>query len=185
MKPADLRAEAFELEDGGGLHAVPEPVVKRWLAQEVGLPVPASVTIGASNHDPAVWSALREPLVLKAFGPGLVHKSEVGGVALGLAAADVGSAIERMRHELSGHRVTPAGFLVEEQLPADCGGIELIVGVVRHPSAGPLVLLGHGGMLAELLEPARDAATADQRARRPGHGRRAGGAATAGRRTRD
>jgi acyl-CoA synthetase (NDP forming) len=44
--------------------------------------------------------------------------------------------------------VKPAGYLVEEQ---QRGGIELIVGVIRHPSAGPLVLLGHGGVLAELV----------------------------------
>jgi acyl-CoA synthetase (NDP forming) len=147
---ADLRSQAFELGDGSGRCAVPEPVVKTWLAALPRLPiaVPPGVVIEPENVALSQWSGLREPLTLKAWGPGLVHKSEVGAVALDLTAAGVAGAIEDMRHELSCHDVKPAGFLVEEQ---QRGGVELIVGVTRHPLAGPLVLLGHGGVLAEVL----------------------------------
>ena len=148
MNLADLRAAAFELLDGSGHRAVPEPMVKRWLAQEAGAAVPAGVAIGADELDQAPWHTLREPLVLKAFGPGLVHKSDLGAVTLGLTAAGVPGAVERMADALAAHDVKPAGYLVEEQ---QSGGVELIVGVVRHPLAGPLVLLGHGGVLAEVL----------------------------------
>jgi acyl-CoA synthetase (NDP forming) len=144
----ELRAQAFELGDGSGRTAVPEPVVKRWLAREAGVTVPAGVTLDTDSAALSDWSSLREPLVLKAFGPGLVHKSDVGAVALDLAADAVVFALERMADALAGQDRKPAGYLVEEQCR---GGIELIVGVVRHPLAGPLVLLGHGGVLAELL----------------------------------
>ena len=148
MNLADLRAAAFELLDGSGHRAVPEPMVKRWLAQEAGAAVPAGVTIGADELDQAPWRTLREPLVLKAFGPGLVHKSDLGAVVLDLTSAGVPAAVERMADALAAQDVKPAGYLVEEQ---HSGGVELIVGVVRHPLAGPLVLLGHGGVLAEVL----------------------------------
>jgi hypothetical protein len=147
---ADLRAQAFELGDGSGRRTVPEPAVKRWLSQQAGLAVPAGLTIGEGELDPATWGTLREPLVLKAFGPGLVHKSDAGAVALGLHGEGVVPALERMADALAVQDLKPAGYLIEEQRS---GGIELIVGLLRHPLAGPLVLLGHGGVLAELLGP--------------------------------
>lgn len=143
------RDGAFDLEDGSGLRAVPEPVLKGWISRVAGaaLQVPRSVTVGVEGAEPASWGELAEPLVLKAFGPGVVHKSDVGAVTLALPAADVETAIGRMREALARHGIKPAGFLIEEQ---HAGGVELIIGVVVHPLAGPLVMLGHGGVLAEL-----------------------------------
>jgi acyl-CoA synthetase (NDP forming) len=92
--------------------------------------------------------ALAEPLVLKAFGPGLVHKSDAGAVELGLRRAEVEPAAARMRAALAAGGVEPAGFLVEEQAEA---GVELIVGVVRDPGFGPVLLAGLGGVWAEAL----------------------------------
>ena len=150
MNLADLRAQAFEFEDGSGRSSVPEPVVKRWLAQLPGCPiaVPSFVSIEPESVGFSPWRGLREPLVLKAWGPGLIHKSDLGAVALDLTAGGVAGAVDDMREALAAHDVKPAGYLVEEQQQ---GGIELIAGVMRHPLAGPLVLLGHGGVLAELL----------------------------------
>jgi acyl-CoA synthetase (NDP forming) len=145
---ADLRAQAYELGDGSGRCSVAEPAVKRWLAQSAAVAIPAGVTVDPEGVGPSTWGGLREPLVLKAFGPGLVHKSDVGAVALGLTTGGVASMLARMADGLASRDLKPAGYLVEEQRR---GGVELIVGVVRHPLAGPLVLLGHGGVLAELL----------------------------------
>jgi acyl-CoA synthetase (NDP forming) len=146
---ADLRVQAYDLGDGSGYCSVPEPVVKRWLAQTAGVAVPAAVSVDPEDVGTSAWSGLREPLVLKAFGPGLVHKSDVGAVALGLSTDGLASRLTRMADALAGQDVKPAGYLVEEQQQ---GGVELIVGVIRHPLAGRLVLLGHGGVLAELLD---------------------------------
>ena len=87
---------------------------------------------------------LREPLVLKAYGPGIVHKSEAGAVVLGLGRADVPAAAARMLAEVRGAE----GFLIEEQAAA---GVELIVGLVRDPGFGPVLLAGLGGVWAETL----------------------------------
>jgi acyl-CoA synthetase (NDP forming) len=145
-----LRAAAFETN--GGL-AVPEPAVKAWLRGRLGgrIVTPASVTLPSdtSTWAPDACAGLREPVVLKAFGPGLVHKSEAGAVRLGLPLAGVAAAADAMRASLTDQGLEPGGFLVEEQL---AGGVELIVGVVRHPAAGPVVMLGAGGTLAEVLD---------------------------------
>jgi acetyl coenzyme A synthetase (ADP forming)-like protein len=96
-----------------------------------------------------VAEELGYPLVAKAIAPGLVHKSDVGGVALGLnSAREVGLAIDGMRE-----RLATAGFRLESvllQRQVD-DGLEALVGVVGDPTFGPLVVCGAGGVQVELL----------------------------------
>lgn len=88
-------------------------------------------------------------VAVKAVASGLVHKSDAGGVRLGLAGA---AAVQRAARELAeavrvaGHE--PDGFLVQAMAPA---GTELLVGVVGDPSFGPLIAVGAGGETAELV----------------------------------
>ncbi|MGW0810023.1 acetate--CoA ligase family protein [Nonomuraea sp. NPDC002799] len=121
-------------------HEVYEHEVKA-LLREAGVPVPRGVVVDGHDFSPA--AGLAEPLVLKAFGPGLVHKTEAGAVALGLRHAGLGAAAAAMRG-----RVRAAGFLVEEQAAT---GVELIVGLVRDPGFGPVLLAGLGGVWTEVL----------------------------------
>jgi acetyl coenzyme A synthetase (ADP forming)-like protein len=111
-----------------------------------GIPVVASRL--AADGDAAARAAgeLGFPVVLKAGAPELVHKSDVGGVALGLDTADaVRRAYDDMRRRLGAEM---GDALVQ---PMVARGVELIVGVTQDPSFGPLVLLGLGGVTAELL----------------------------------
>ncbi|UBU15470.1 acetate--CoA ligase family protein [Nonomuraea gerenzanensis] len=117
-----------------------EHEVKALLA-EAGVPVPRGVVVRGDGFE--IARELAGPLVLKAFGPGLTHKSESGGVVLGLAHEELGAAAAGMRA-----RLEPAGFLVEEQAEA---GVELIVGLVRDPAFGPVLLVGLGGVWTEAL----------------------------------
>ncbi|TDD11418.1 CoA-binding protein [Nonomuraea deserti] len=111
------------------------------LLREAGVPVPRGVVV--CDGDFGAAGELAAPLVLKAFGPGLVHKSEAGAVALGLRHGELAAAAAAMAC-----RLDVAGFLVEEQAEA---GVELIVGLVRDPGFGPVVLTGLGGVWAEAL----------------------------------
>jgi acyl-CoA synthetase (NDP forming) len=86
------------------------------------------------------------PVVLKAVAPGLVHKSEVGGVALGLAdRVSVREAWSRMKRRIG---AAMQSGLVQEQVAT---GVETIVGVVQDASFGPLVMFGLGGVATEVL----------------------------------
>ncbi|MDR8414633.1 acetate--CoA ligase family protein [Nonomuraea sp. 3-1Str] len=129
---------------------VPQPVPEheaKALLREAGVPVPRGVVITTAPDAEAV-AGLAEPVVLKAFGPELVHKSDAGAVRLGLRLREVEDAARRMREALSARGITPAGFLVEEQAGA---GVELIAGLVRDPGFGPVLLAGLGGIWAEAL----------------------------------
>jgi acetyltransferase len=95
--------------------------------------------------------AIGYPVALKALSPGIVHKSDVGGVKLGIDTPD------KMRAEFAGlvSRVEDhapdadlTGILVQRWLP---GGREVILGGKRDPSFGPVVMFGLGGIYVEVL----------------------------------
>lgn len=144
----ELAEAGAPLENDPDRLLVPEPAVKRALAG-LGVDVPRSVVVGDASALPDAVEALRAPFVLKGFGPGIVHKSDVGAVRLGITAGDLGDAIVAMGRTLDGHGLQPSGYLVEEQHP---GGLELIVGIVRRPPFGPVATLGLGGTLVEALD---------------------------------
>ncbi|HEX5095937.1 MAG TPA: acetate--CoA ligase family protein, partial [Acidimicrobiia bacterium] len=126
---------------------VPEPDAKARLRTR-DIAVPASVVLDADGIGDGV-ELLHDPLVIKAFGAGIVHKSDIGAVRLGLDADEVPTAIFAMRARLAAeHGIFPDGFLVEEQAS---GGVELLVGAVRGPF-GVAVTVGLGGVLAEVLD---------------------------------
>jgi acetyl coenzyme A synthetase (ADP forming)-like protein len=111
----------------------------------------APLEVVAPEADLAVTAAARfgYPVVLKAIAPGLLHKSDVGGVATGLGdEAAVRSAAEAMVSRLSaaGHPLT--GLLLQKQVQK---GVEAIVGVTLDPSLGPVLVAGLGGVEVELL----------------------------------
>src|SRR5262249_14120504 len=93
---------------------------------------------------------LGTPVALKAVAGGLVHKSDAGGVVLGIQGADeVRVAAERIEASVAeaGHRLE--GLLVQ---PMAHGGVELIAGVVHDQSFGPVLACGAGGATAELIK---------------------------------
>ena len=90
------------------------------------------------------------PVVLKAVGERLVHKSDLGAVAVGLRdQGELAAAVAAMAERLSAHRVSPDGFLVQRLVT---GGRETIVGLVRDPAVGPLVMCGLGGVAVEVWQ---------------------------------
>ena len=90
----------------------------------------------------AVWDG---PIVLKAYWPELVHKSDVGGVLLNLSGPDEVRAGFRQMRERFGERL--AGVVVQEMAP---DGVELLAGVDSDPVFGPLVAFGIGGTVTDL-----------------------------------
>lgn len=120
---------------------VRESEAKALLAR-YGLVVPMTAECALADA-PQVAAGIGFPVVLKISDESIAHKSDVGGVALGLRSADeVTAAAGRM--VALGDRV-----LVEQMV----GGAvaELIVGVVRDPQFGFALLIGAGGVLAELI----------------------------------
>lgn len=96
----------------------------------------------------AAATALGFPVALKASGPTIAHKTERGLVHLGLGSAD---AVLRAVEDIRGKIRPEDGEVQYLVAPMISGNRELIVGLVRDPTFGPVVMVGVGGILAEAL----------------------------------
>lgn len=115
-----------------------------------GIPVTRERVVRDAEQAALAARELGGKVVLKVLSERIAHKSEVGGVALAVEAEVIGERLERMRDEVGGHvGFTPESFLVQEMV---VGGQELILGFHRDPQLGPALLLGMGGVTAELFQ---------------------------------
>jgi acyl-CoA synthetase (NDP forming) len=108
------------------------------LLADYGIPVPRAVTVDSEDEAVGAARSIGFPVVLKTDEPGIAHKSDVG-----LAdAREVAAAYSTMAERLGPRAV------VSEQAG---DGVELSIGLVRDPHLGPLVVVGAGGVLVEVL----------------------------------
>jgi acyl-CoA synthetase (NDP forming) len=92
------------------------------------------------------------PVVLKIVSPDIIHKSDVGGVIVGLKdAKDVRSAHKQILENVRKHdaRAKIVGVLVQEMAPPST---EVIVGAIKDPQFGPSLMFGLGGIFVEVLK---------------------------------
>jgi acetate---CoA ligase (ADP-forming) len=113
------------------------------LLAEYGIPVARAVRVSAAAEAAAAAASIGYPVVLKTDEPSIAHKSDVGGVALGIADEP---ALRAAYADLAS-RLGPAA-LICETAPR---GVELALGVVTDPDLGPLIVVGAGGTLVELI----------------------------------
>jgi acetyl coenzyme A synthetase (ADP forming)-like protein len=114
-----------------------------------GLPLLAAGVVRSAGEAVEAAAEHGGAVALKALVGGLVHRSDVGAVRLGLASgAEVRRAASEIRAAVaaSGHRLD--GFVVQPMAPA---GVELVVGVAHDASFGPVIVCGPGGATAELM----------------------------------
>ena len=116
-----------------------------------GIPTVPWRQVHSEDEAAAAAGALGHPVVLKVISRAIVHKSDVGGVVVGLAAeCEVRDGYRRMLQRVKERAgVTPEAVLVQQMIP---GGRETIVGCARDPRAGPLIMFGLGGVAVEVLK---------------------------------
>jgi acetate---CoA ligase (ADP-forming) len=129
---------------------LPEHVGKAYLAA-LGIAVPKGKLVHDLAGAKAIASDIGYPVALKAQATTLSHKSDRGGVILGIESEQaLVTAWEKMQATMAG--IALDGILVEQMVK---GGIEMIVGARRDPSWGPVVMVGRGGIFVETLKDVR------------------------------
>ena len=118
-----------------------------------GIALPKSQEVASAAEAAAAAQAIGFPVALKIRSPDILHKTEAGGVTLGLDSRDRGEAAAdamaaAARAAQPGVRID--GFLVQEMV----AGVEAIVGARSDPLYGPMLLIGAGGVLVELAQDA-------------------------------
>jgi len=152
--------EAFARPPGGALPEVPaialpaetpsEAEAKRVLSA-AGIAVVPERACASAEQAVAAAEALGFPVVLKILSPDIPHKSEIGGVLLGVADADaVRAGFDELlaRARAATPRARIEGVLVAKQVG---GGVECILGIQRDPVFGPVAMFGLGGIFVEVL----------------------------------
>jgi acyl-CoA synthetase (NDP forming) len=125
------------------------------LLRATGLSVPDGALVVTSDEAVASAARIGWPVVLKIQSPQLLHKTEVGGVAIGLAdEAALRAAWAAMAARVAKARPDAVihGYLVEAMSPR---GLEMVVGGRRDPNWGPVLLFGLGGVWIEALHDVR------------------------------
>ncbi|HAG49853.1 MAG: acetyl-CoA synthetase [Deltaproteobacteria bacterium GWC2_42_51] len=122
-------------------------IIKAW-----GIPVPPFFVAKDRNLAMGAGNNIGYPVVLKVISGDILHKTEAGGVRMGLKnEQEVEEAFNEMIFEISDHMPTARieGFLIEKMAAK---GVEVIVGGIRDAQFGPAVMFGLGGMTVELLK---------------------------------
>ncbi|BEP54091.1 acetate--CoA ligase family protein [Variovorax sp. V118] len=119
---------------------------------EAGLPVPREAIAATRDEALAAARAMGFPLVLKIVSPDIAHKTEVGGVFVGVRSEaqlleEYDQLLARVAQKAPGARI--AGVLVAQMVQ---GGVELILGTKKDPMFGPMVMVGLGGIFAEIFK---------------------------------
>jgi acetyltransferase len=125
----------------------------RQILTAYGLQIPKSEIAATPDEAVDLAHQIGFPVVLKIASPDILHKTDIGGVKVGLNnAEDVRDAFELMVYRAQ--RYLPQahlwGCLVQQMVPA--GGQEVLVGMNRDPQFGPLVTFGLGGIYVETLK---------------------------------
>jgi acetate---CoA ligase (ADP-forming) len=126
------------------LRSGPVPAAEAFrLLRDYGIPAARARQAGSADAALAAAAGIGYPVVLKTAEPGVAHKSDAGGVVLGIAGpAELADAYAGLAARLG-----PQVLVCETAEP----GTELSAGIVADPDLGPLVVVGAGGVLVEHL----------------------------------
>ncbi|MEU8871480.1 acetate--CoA ligase family protein [Streptomyces javensis] len=122
--------------------------------EDVGVPFPKSRVVTSAGEATEAAAEAGFPVVMKIVSPDIPHKTEIGGVVLGVTDADSAAAEFTALTALTARAATARpdarveGVLVSPTAPR---GAEIIVGARRDPVFGPVVMFGTGGVQAELF----------------------------------
>jgi acetyl coenzyme A synthetase (ADP forming)-like protein len=148
---ADAVREVFEKARAEGRVSVGDAEA-RAILEAYRLRIPRSEIAATAEEAVRLATEIGYPAVLKIASPDILHKTDVGGVKVGLNnATDVRDAFDlivyRAQRYVPGARIW--GCLVQEMTPP---GLEVLVGMNRDPQFGPLVTFGLGGIYVETLK---------------------------------
>jgi len=139
---AVVEAGLRRLGDGGGWL---EPAEVAEILGAYGLTLPEERRVTTEDEAIAAAAAIGGPVVVKVIAPSVLHKTEVGGVVIGVEGEE---KVREAYRKVTAVAPDVEGALIQELVP---GGYEVLVGVTEDPNFGPLLVFGLGGVFVELI----------------------------------
>jgi acetyltransferase len=143
--PARVTSDVVSAATGGALS---EPDARQ-LAADYGLPVPLAREVHSREACFSAVEAFGVPVALKVVSSAIIHKSDAGGVLLNCTTADAAEGFDKLRAIGVAAGDPRTAVLVT---PMVRPGMELVLGAIRDPHFGPVIMLGFGGVLVEILD---------------------------------
>ncbi len=143
-------ADIFRKAQGEGRRVLTEVESKQVLA-EAGIPCTVARLATTAEEAAAVAREVGLPAVVKVVSPDIVHKTDVGGVRLGLKTPE---EVSRAFHEVTAaarQHMPQARILGVSVQRQAAPGVEVIIGMSKDPQFGPVIMFGLGGILVELF----------------------------------
>ena len=133
-------------------HKVITEELSKSILKTYGIKVPPYALATSTSDAVKQAKKIGFPLVMKVVSPQILHKTDVGGVKVGIKnVADVKKTFDDMFGRLSKKKgVDVKGILLEKMVPQD--GVELIVGIQNDPQFGPMIMVGLGGIMTEVFK---------------------------------
>jgi len=122
------------------------------LIKEAGIPVVEAKLAKTKTEAISLSKKMGFPVVLKIVSPDVIHKSDSGGVELGLSnATQVGKAYSKILSGIKKHypKAKIQGVSVQKMIRP---GVEVIIGMTKDAQFGPVLMFGLGGILVEVLK---------------------------------
>lgn len=132
-------------------HKVITEELSKSILKEYGVDVPPFALVTSEAEAVKKAKKIGFPIVMKVVSPQILHKTDVGGVKVGInSAGEVKKAFNDMYGRLSKKKgVNVKGILLEKMVPK---GVELIVGIQNDPQFGPVIMVGLGGIMTEVMK---------------------------------
>jgi 3-hydroxypropionyl-CoA synthetase (ADP-forming) len=132
-------------------HKVITEEASKSILKTYGVKVPPYALVNSADEAVKAAKKIGYPLVMKIVSPQILHKTDVGGVKVGIDNdSDVKKTFNDMYKRLSKKKgVQIKGVLLEKMVPK---GIELIVGLQNDPQFGPVIMVGLGGVMTEVFK---------------------------------
>lgn len=132
-------------------HKVITEELSKSILKTYGIKVPPFALVTSAEEAVKQAKKIGFPLVMKVVSPQILHKTDVGGVKVGLDNInDVKKTFKDMYGRLSKKKgVEVKGILLEKMVPK---GVELIVGIQNDPQFGPVIMVGLGGIMTEVMK---------------------------------
>lgn len=123
------------------------------LLDAYGIPIPEGEIVSSPEDAKEAARAIEGDVVMKIVSPDILHKTDIGGVKVGVSEEDVYDAYEDLITRARNYQpdATILGVQVQEMVDID-SGVETIVGMNRDPQFGPLLMFGLGGIFVEVLK---------------------------------
>lgn len=133
-----------------GKHKSLSEIESKAILEAAGIPTTKDIIV--QGFEESLFDKMKGPFVVKIVSPDIAHKTEIGGVMVGIRTrGELEAAINSVRENAQKHVPSARidGVLVSEMVTE---GFELIAGVVNDPAFGPVVVVGSGGIYAEVLK---------------------------------